>query len=125
MLSSDLTEATRMGASISFSGKHVVITGGSEGIGLALAECFASDGAIVSLLSRSTLKLEKAQKHLQVRSSLEKMLTCTLLGTYVDDAVGNHWGGSQWRPNPSTDGALCGVTFKSRPFRPKQQDVCS
>jgi short-subunit dehydrogenase len=55
-----------MGASISYSGKHVVITGGSEGIGQALAERFASDGAVVSLLSRNTQKLEKAQKRLKV-----------------------------------------------------------
>jgi short-subunit dehydrogenase len=50
----------------SFQGKHVLITGGSEGIGLELARCFAADAAAVTLLSRSLEKLKLAQSELQV-----------------------------------------------------------
>lgn len=60
-----------MGASISFAGKHVVITGGSEGIGLALAQLFLQDGATVSLVSRSEGKLRKAASKLKVRRASE------------------------------------------------------
>ena len=58
-----------MGASVSFEGKHVVITGGSEGIGFALAQLFLGDGATVSLISRSEGKLRNAAARLKVRSS--------------------------------------------------------
>ncbi|KAB2083982.1 hypothetical protein ES319_A05G303900v1 [Gossypium barbadense] len=39
--------------------RHVFITGGSSGIGLALAQKAVSEGARVSLLSRSLHKLEE------------------------------------------------------------------
>ena len=57
-----------MGAAISFAGKHVVITGGSEGIGLALADRFLADGATVSIVSRSQSKLDDARADLLVRT---------------------------------------------------------
>ena len=41
-------------------GKHVLITGGSKGIGLACAKGFLAEGARVSLVSRSTANLEAA-----------------------------------------------------------------
>lgn len=50
----------------SFKGEHVLITGGSEGIGLELARLFIVDGAIVTLLARSTQKLQAAQERLKV-----------------------------------------------------------
>jgi 3-dehydrosphinganine reductase len=43
-----------------FDGKSVFLTGGSEGIGLALAQAFAKEGAQVVLFSRSEEKLKKA-----------------------------------------------------------------
>ena len=47
--------------------KHVMVTGGSEGLGLAVASQLASMGARVSLVSRSTQKLEMAKS--QVRAA--------------------------------------------------------
>lgn len=41
-------------------GKHVLITGGSSGIGLAIAKEALSQGAFVTLIARSSAKLEKA-----------------------------------------------------------------
>jgi len=52
---------------VSFAEKHVLITGGSEGIGLALAKQFLSDGAAVTLLARNIDKLKQAQSELKVR----------------------------------------------------------
>ena len=46
------------------SGKHVLITGGSKGIGLACAQAFLSEGARVSLVSRSETNLANARAQL-------------------------------------------------------------
>ena len=46
------------------SGKHILITGGSKGIGLACAEAFLAEGARVSLVSRSEANLARARQHL-------------------------------------------------------------
>jgi NAD(P)-dependent dehydrogenase (short-subunit alcohol dehydrogenase family) len=42
------------------TGKHILITGGSKGIGLACAEAFLAEGARVSLVSRSAANLANA-----------------------------------------------------------------
>ncbi|XP_057852161.2 3-dehydrosphinganine reductase TSC10A [Cryptomeria japonica] len=46
----------------SLEGKHVFITGGSSGIGLAIAKEALSQGAFVTLVARSSTKLEKAEQ---------------------------------------------------------------
>lgn len=46
------------------AGRHVLVTGGSEGIGLAAAQRFLQRGATVSLVSRSPEKLVAAQQAL-------------------------------------------------------------
>ena len=44
-----------------FKGKNVVITGGSSGLGLAIAKELATRGAIVTLIARNKEKLENAK----------------------------------------------------------------
>ncbi|HPQ45532.1 MAG TPA: SDR family oxidoreductase [Syntrophales bacterium] len=48
-----------------FNGKHVYITGGSSGIGLAAAKAFAMRGASVIIFARGTERLESALKDIQ------------------------------------------------------------
>ena len=43
----------------SFSGRHVVVTGGGKGIGRAIAERLAAEGATLSLLAPNTAELEQ------------------------------------------------------------------
>ncbi len=50
---------------ISFSGMEVVITGGSSGIGLALAQQLAAAGARLTLLARDETKLQAARSTLE------------------------------------------------------------
>jgi hypothetical protein len=50
---------------ISYEGKHVVITGGSFGIGLDVAKEYISQGANITIVARSISKLKDAQKELQ------------------------------------------------------------
>lgn len=47
--------------------KHVLITGGSKGIGLACAVAFAEEGAKVSLVSRDLATLNNAQKDILIK----------------------------------------------------------
>jgi len=49
---------------LGLEGKVVIITGGSKGIGLACARAFASEGARVSIGSRSEANLEEARQTL-------------------------------------------------------------
>lgn len=46
------------------AGKRVVVTGGSKGIGLAIAEAFLNEGASVTLVSRDAGRLSEAAKGL-------------------------------------------------------------
>jgi NAD(P)-dependent dehydrogenase (short-subunit alcohol dehydrogenase family) len=52
-----------------FSGKHVIVTGGSRGIGYTIAEAFLSDGANVLVVGRSAGALEHAVASLKETST--------------------------------------------------------
>src|SRR5688572_26482736 len=49
---------------LGLKGKHVLVTGGSKGIGLACARAFMAEGARVAIVSRSRENLEAAKKSL-------------------------------------------------------------
>lgn len=49
---------------LQLQGRHVLITGGSKGIGLACARAFLAEGARVSLVSRSAQNLERGAAQL-------------------------------------------------------------
>jgi NAD(P)-dependent dehydrogenase (short-subunit alcohol dehydrogenase family) len=55
--------------------KHVLITGGSKGIGLACARGFLQEGARVSLVSRQITHLQKAQQVLQAEFPESQVFT--------------------------------------------------
>lgn len=56
---------------IPIKNRHVFITGGSSGIGLALAHQAASQGAQVSILARNPEKLEEARKSIRLSTGIE------------------------------------------------------
>lgn len=49
----------------SYKGEHVCITGGSDGLGFALAKLFVEEGANVSIIARTLSKLEEARVSLE------------------------------------------------------------
>ncbi|KAK7245826.1 hypothetical protein RIF29_40678 [Crotalaria pallida] len=56
---------------IPIKNRHVFITGGSSGIGLALAHRAATEGARVSILARSPNKLEEAKNAVKLATGIE------------------------------------------------------
>ena len=58
-----------MSASFEFSGKRVFVFGGTSGINLGIARCFASTGADVSVASRSQKKVDAAVAELSALGS--------------------------------------------------------
>jgi NAD(P)-dependent dehydrogenase (short-subunit alcohol dehydrogenase family) len=50
---------------LELSGKIVLVTGGSKGIGLACAAAFAAEGARIAICSRSPENLERARRELK------------------------------------------------------------
>ncbi|CAN8255866.1 unnamed protein product [Cochlearia groenlandica] len=55
---------------IPIKSRHVFITGGSSGIGLALANLAASEGARVSILDRSAEKLADAKRSIELSTGV-------------------------------------------------------
>jgi NAD(P)-dependent dehydrogenase (short-subunit alcohol dehydrogenase family) len=55
--------------------QHVLITGGSKGIGLACAQAFLQEGAKVSLVSRHTANLDQARQILQTQFAADRIHT--------------------------------------------------
>ncbi|KAJ0620655.1 putative 3-dehydrosphinganine reductase [Helianthus annuus] len=56
---------------IPIKSRHMLITGGSSGIGLALARQAAAEGARVTILARDLNKLEEAKNSIQLSTGVE------------------------------------------------------
>ncbi|KAI0499719.1 hypothetical protein KFK09_017927 [Dendrobium nobile] len=56
---------------IPLKGRHVFITGGSSGIGLAIAHQAAAEGARVSILARNPKRLEEAREAVRLATGVE------------------------------------------------------
>lgn len=56
---------------IPIKGRHVFISGGSSGIGLSLARLAAAEGARVSILARSSDKLQEARQSIRLATGVD------------------------------------------------------
>lgn len=68
--------ATNLKKPFSFRSKVVLITGGSRGLGLALAKKFAKEGAKVCILARDSEELDQAETILHALTSAQNIMTC-------------------------------------------------
>ena len=84
---------------IDLSGRTVVVTGGSSGIGLEVAKLFLEAGANVSICGRDKERLEQAKRELSLKVPDSQILTtsCNVLNkTEIDELVdrtANKFGG--------------------------------
>lgn len=63
----------------SYKGQHVVVVGGSTGIGLAIAKQFVARGANITLVARRQTVLETATKELEELARLKDGGACPRL----------------------------------------------
>lgn len=61
---------------VNFNRRSVVITGGSRGLGLALARAFAHEGARLTLLARDNVELEQVGQELFARGAEVQTIAC-------------------------------------------------
>lgn len=73
---------------IAFTGKNVVVAGGSRGIGRSIALAFAAAGANVSICARGERALRETEKELQASGRIVHAASCDLAdGPAVKDYV--------------------------------------
>src|SRR5262249_11097467 len=83
-----LSRLLRASRAIDFTGKSVLIFGGSRGLGLVLARELAAEGARVTLAARSLEELERAQSDLIGRGMSAAIMRCDIRNrSEVDGAV--------------------------------------
>jgi 3-oxoacyl-[acyl-carrier protein] reductase len=75
-----------------FEDRRVMVTGGSRGIGRAIALAFADEGAAVSICARSAAALESTRAELEARTGQAHARSCDLaeadqITRYVEDAA--------------------------------------
>ncbi len=80
---------------MSFSGKHIIVTGGSTGIGLATAVMLGGDGATVSLIARSVANLERAVAQVETGGGKAQAFPADVadraaLASALDAAIAGH-----------------------------------
>lgn len=63
---------------LQLTGKRIVVTGGSQGIGLACARTFAGEGAAVVLVARDSARLQAAADELAVGGARVEILAADL-----------------------------------------------
>ncbi|HEY3670724.1 MAG TPA: SDR family oxidoreductase [Acidimicrobiia bacterium] len=84
---------------LGLAGAHVVVAGGTKGMGLAAAECFAEDGANVAVLARRQGPLDEALESLRALGSPDPIAIPTDLSSAasIEEAfatIGERWGGT-------------------------------
>src|SRR5579871_4013535 len=73
-----------------FSGRTVLITGGSRGLGLEMARLFAQEGARLALVSRDADELERARIHLNRYHTEVLTIPCDITDRQQVEAMVSH-----------------------------------
>ena len=83
-----VTRARRAARAIDFSGRSIVIVGGSRGLGLVLARQFAREGARLTLVARDPDELERARQEIARTGARVAVVPCDIRErSQVDRAI--------------------------------------
>ena len=72
---------------LQLAGQHVLITGGSKGIGLACARAFCREGARVSIVARDAAALDEAQRAIEADGGTARAFSADLRDATAAAAV--------------------------------------
>ncbi len=84
-----------------FTGKRVIVCGGSRGIGRAIALGFAEAGAGVSICARGAETLERT------RAEIARFGHTAHAGTFATSAMRRRSGAMSARPRPRSAASTC------------------
>ena len=83
-----LARAFRSARAIDFTGRSVVIFGGSRGLGLVMARELASEGARLALVARNAEELDRAREDIAGRGARVATIVCDITDRrQVDSAI--------------------------------------
>jgi len=82
---------------LGFTGATAVVTGGSKGMGLAIAECLGEEGASVAIMARDQIALDAAAEKIRAAGAPEVLAHSVDMSssesiTAAFEAVGTRWG---------------------------------
>jgi NAD(P)-dependent dehydrogenase (short-subunit alcohol dehydrogenase family) len=85
----------RTAASYDFNGRVVIVTGGSRGLGLAIAREFAKQGAQLALFARDAAELQRAEQDLAARGAEVLTVPCDVrdqqaVNTAIEQVVAHY-----------------------------------
>jgi 3-oxoacyl-[acyl-carrier protein] reductase len=75
---------------LGLTGRRVLVTGGTKGIGRVIAQCLVAEGADVAICARNAAEVEEA-----VPCSRRTALTCSVAPVDVADAAAFMIGGGE------------------------------
>ena len=91
---------------LGLTGKTVLVTGGSKGIGLACARAFLAEGARVAIVSRAQANLDRAAAGLPGVVAIAADLTDAAAALSAVEAAEPRWARSTcWSTRPAPPGA--------------------
>lgn len=95
---------------LQLAGRHALVTGGSRGVGRAVAECLLEEGMSVSICARDAEGVERAVQEMSMRGHVDgdalDVADLGALETWAEASIAEHGGVDLVVPNASALGGI-------------------